>query len=87
MQKEIAEGLSIMAEQTKAHEIEWKLQAKSKDKSYAIFVPYIDARALIKRLSTAFGNYWSKKTEYVMPLAIGDKVEHMFRTTISIRSL
>lgn len=87
MQNEIAEGLRIMSEQTKAHEIEWKLQAKSKDKTYAIFVPYIDARALIKRLSEAFSNCWSKKTEYMCPLEMNGKVEHMFRTTISVKSL
>ena len=83
MQEEINNGLLIMQEPTSSDEIEWKYQAKSKDGKTAIFVPYVDARALYKRLTKAFGYNWSKNTDYL------GKIDHksgecMFKTTIVV---
>jgi hypothetical protein len=76
----LREGLEHMSLPTQHEEIEWKFQSKTKDGTEAIYVPYIDARALVERLNGAFGINWSKTTEYMGQLKDG----HMFRTTISI---
>ena len=76
------QALDVLSAPTKAEEIEWKFQAKDKDGKYATYVPYVDARALQRRLTDAFGLRWSKHTEHI------GKNEHkgeiMFRTTTSV---
>lgn len=49
---------------TEPHEIEWKFQAKYKDNKSAIFVPYVNARALMEWLDKTFDS-WDKTSEWL----------------------
>lgn len=79
----LSKGEEIMSAPTSPEEVEWKVQTspKSSDKQgkyWAIYVPYVDARALQKRLTKAYQSMWSKITEH-----LGN---NQYRTTIYIGS-
>jgi len=59
------------------NEVEWKIQAKTKDGNRTIIVPYIDARACYSRLDESFGAFgW--KVKY-------DQLSQGFIATLSIK--
>jgi hypothetical protein len=64
-----------------ADEVEWKIQAKTKDKKRALVVPFIKARALMQRLDDVCGvaGWWDMYTdvvdgvECIITIDFGDK--------------
>lgn len=70
---------------TEIHEIDWKFQSKVKDKDYAVFVPYVNARSLMEWLDDHFVTWW-EDTEFHKTFHhdTGKKVieQHIFKCTL-----
>lgn len=77
---------------TKSEEIEWKFQSTDKDGKYAIFVPYVNARALMEWLDRTFDS-WDKTSEWLGMIehdqskkgTITTTRHNIFRCTITAR--
>jgi hypothetical protein len=83
LEKELA-PFEILKAPCSPEEIEWKQQTKAEkdSKNWAIFVPYVNARALMQRLDMAFDHFWSSETEY---MGINKKGMDQYRCTIKVR--
>lgn len=56
--------LEALTRPIEPHEIEWKIQSYTKDKSKTIIVPYVTARCVMDRLDECFGVLgWGTKFE------------------------
>ena len=58
---EVSEVLEKLSEPIPDDKIEWKVQAKDKERGIVMYVPYIDARTVIDRLNEVLGIHWEKE--------------------------
>ena len=82
MNKEMSEVLKALQAPFEPNEIEWRVQsATSKDGQYKVLIlPYIDSRAVQKRLDDVVGPFWKVDYEKI----IVNNIEG-FQATITIK--